>query len=122
MSYIHVRLLGCFIVTLNGKNVSFPYSKVQALFCYLVVKKQATREELSGLLWPDMEENVARKNLRNAIYKLKKSFGDEEILSFSNKSIITLNPNINIETDVDTFVTNKDEIDIYIGKFLKGYI
>jgi DNA-binding SARP family transcriptional activator len=122
MSYIHVRLLGCFIVTLNGKNVSFPYSKVQALFCYLVVKKQATREELSGLLWPDMEENVARKNLRNAIYKLKKSFGDEEILSFSNKSIITLNPDVIIETDVDTFVANKDEIDIYTGKFLKGYI
>lgn len=122
MSYIHVKLLGCFIVTLNGKNISFPYNKVQALFCYLVVKKQATREELSGLLWPDMEENVARKNLRNAIYKLKKSFGDEEILSFSNKSIITLNPDINIETDVDTFVNNKDEIDIYKGKFLKGYI
>lgn len=122
MSYIHVKLLGNFIVTLNGKNISFPYNKVQALFCYLAVKKQATREELAGLLWLDMQENVARKNLRNAIYKLKKSFGDEEILSFSNKSIITLNPNINIETDVDTFVANKDEIDIYTGKFLKGYI
>ena len=39
-----------------------------------------------------MEENISRKNLRNALYKLKKSFGEEEVIAFSNKSTITLSP------------------------------
>lgn len=122
MSCIQVRLLGGFAATLNGKSISFPYNKVQALFCYLSMKKQATRDELSGLLWTDMEENIARKNLRNAIYKLKKSFGDEEILEFLNKSTIALNRNINIEVDVDKFIENESETSLYTGEFLKGYM
>lgn len=122
MSYIQVKLLGSFSTTLNGKNISFPYNKVQALFCYLAMKKQATREELSGLLWADMEESVARKNLRNALYKLKKSFGDEEVLEFLNKSTIVLNPSITIETDVEKFIANAGEIGLYTGEFLKGYM
>lgn len=122
MSYIHVKLLGNFSATFNGKNISFPYSKVQALFCYILTKKQTTREELSGLLWPDMEENIARKNLRNALYKLKKSFGEEEVLAFSNKSTIALNTTINIETDIDKFINGDNEIDVYKGEFLKGYM
>lgn len=122
MNYIHVKLFGNFSATFNGRNISFPYSKVQALFCYLAIKKQTTREELSGLLWADMEENVARKNLRNAIYKLKKSFGDEEVLEFLNKSTITLKPSITIETDVEKFIGNADGISLYTGEFLKGYM
>lgn len=122
MDYIYVKLLGNFITSLNGKNILFPYNKVQALFSYIVVKKQATREELSVLLWPDMEENVARKNLRNAIYKLKKSFAQHEIISFLNKSTITLSTSIIIETDIDNFINNKSEINLYHGEFLKGFI
>lgn len=122
MNYIHVKLFGNFRATFNGRNISFPYSKVQALFCYLLVKKQTTREELSGILWTDMGADIARKNLRNALYKLKKSFGEEEILAFSNKSTITLSPNIKIETDFDEFISNDDEINIYKGEFLQGYM
>lgn len=122
MNHIYSKLLGNFTLTFNGKNVSFPYSKVQALFCYLLIKKQATREELAGLLWSDMEESIARKNLRNALYKLKKPFGEEAVLVFLNKSIITLNQDIDIETDVDKFINNKEEITIYSGSFLEGYM
>lgn len=122
MDYIHVKLLGNFIATFNGKNISFPYSKVQALFCYLVIRKQATRDELSALLWPDMEESISRKNLRNAIYKLKKVFGKEEVIDFLNKSTILFSENTKIDTDVDKLINNKDEVDIYKGEFLKGFM
>ena len=121
MNYIYVKLFDNYSATLNGEIISFPYNKVQALFYYLVVNKITNRDELSTLLWPDMEENSAKKNLRNAIYKLKECFGKEEVLSFYNKSTITLSPNINIETDVDKFVNNKLEIETYTGEFLKGY-
>ncbi|NMM62871.1 AAA family ATPase [Clostridium sp. P21] len=122
MDYIHVKLLGNFIATFNGKSVSFPYSKVQALFCYLVIKKQTTRDELSGLLWPDMEESTARKNLRNAIYKLKKVFGKQQVIDFLNKSTIIFNENTKIDTDVEKFINNEDEVDIYQGQFLKSFM
>ncbi|MCT8976769.1 AAA family ATPase [Clostridium sp. CX1] len=122
MDYIYVKLLGNFTTSLNGKTILFPYNKVQALFSYIVAKKQATREELSVLLWPDMEDNIARKNLRNAIYKLKKSFAEHEVISFLNKSTITLSTSIIIETDMDNFINNKNEISLYPGEFLKGFI
>ena len=61
-------MLGNFNVTIDNEKVLFPYNKVQALFCYLIINKECTREKLAGLLWPEEEENIAKKNLRNAIY------------------------------------------------------
>ncbi|MGL5692936.1 MAG: AAA family ATPase, partial [Peptostreptococcaceae bacterium] len=121
MNHIYVKVFDEYKTTLNGKIITFPYNKVQALFYYLIVKKNTSRDELSELLWPNMEENSAKKNLRNALYKLKESFKKEDILYFKNNSTISLNPNINIETDLDKFLNNKLEINAYTGEFLKGY-
>jgi len=121
MNYIQVNLFGSFMVTLNGGKIIFPFSKIKALFCYLIVRKEATRDELSALLWPDMEDEIAKKNLRNAIYKLKKSFGEEEVICFSDKSTIILNPNMSIESDYDRFVKSDSETDVCSGEFLQGY-
>lgn len=121
MNDIYVKLFDTYCTTFNGSIISFPYSKVQALFYYLAVNKSASRDELSALLWSDMEENNAKKNLRNALYKLKECFMKEDILHFSNNSIISISPEIKIETDVDKFLKNKLEIDVYTGDFLNDF-
>ncbi|WP_343348991.1 AAA family ATPase [Terrisporobacter petrolearius] len=121
MNCIYVKLFDNCSTTFNEEIISFPYNKVQALFYYLVVDKTTTRDELCSLLWSDMEENSAKKNLRNALYKLKECFMKEDILYLANNSTISLNSNIKIETDVDKFLGNKFEIDAYTGEFLKGY-
>ncbi|OAA94956.1 AAA family ATPase [Clostridium coskatii] len=120
MNIIYVKMLGNFNVTMGNEKVLFPYNKVQALFCYLIINKECTREKLAGLLWPEEEENIAKKNLRNAIYKIKKAF-NLEILISPRKSTVMINPDIQIKTDVDDFLNNKDELNPYKGHFLTGF-
>ena len=113
-------MLGNFYTAADEREILFSYSKMQALFCYLLINKHDTREHLANLLWSDEEESIAKKNLRNAVYKIKKCF-NAPILISPQKSIILLNPDIKIETDVYKFLMNEDEIDIYDGEFLQGF-
>jgi len=123
MSEVYIKLFGTPVVTEDEKEVTFPYAKVRALFYYIAVNKKATRDELATLLWTEENDSVAKKNLRNAIYQIKKSFKKEVILSPDN-SIVMLNNKLDIYTDVDLFLQDKDKekcIDVYKGDFLKGF-
>lgn len=121
MSKIYAKLFGTPLITKDEQEVLFPYSKVKALLYYLIINKRASRDELSGLLWCEDREDIAKKNLRNAIYKIKKSFA-EDILISPNKSLVMLNPDISISSDVDDFAKNeKSLINLYVGDFVQGF-
>ncbi|MEY8000030.1 BTAD domain-containing putative transcriptional regulator [Clostridium sp. Mt-5] len=120
MNFIDVKMFGNFEAAMDDKKVLFPYNKAQALFCYLLINKECTREKLAGLLWPEEEESTAKKNLRNAIYKIKKTFNLEVLIS-PRKSTVMINPDINIQSDVITFLKTENEIDLYKGAFLTGF-
>lgn len=121
MSVLIVTMLGDFNVSADGKPITFQYKKVEALFIYLSVKKHATRDELSNLLWMDKNEITAKKNLRNAIYKLKECFdGIDNLLNIS-KTMIELSSETIISLDVDNFLNDESEIDMYHGGFLQNY-
>ena len=75
MDRIKVHLLGRPYVEANGERVNFPYKKAEGFFYYLCVKKTATREEIIYVLWGADNENVGRKNLREAVYQIKKTVG-----------------------------------------------
>src|SRR5512146_2273513 len=68
-----LRLLGKPQVTLAGQAVTgFISAKAQALLFYLAVTARPhTRRALAGLLWGDMPEAQASKNLRNALSNLR---------------------------------------------------
>lgn len=121
MSNITIKMFGEFNASTNGKTIVFQYKKVEALFCYLVLKKHATRDELSNLLWSEREESTAKKNLRNAIYKLKECFEERDNLFRINKSAIEINPDLNISIDIEMFLNDESAIDIYQGSFLQNY-
>ena len=121
MSEIYVKLFGTPVVREDEKEVTFPYGKVKALFYYIAVNKKATRDELATLLWTEENDSVAKKNLRNAIYQIKKSFKREVILSPGN-SVVMLNDKLDIYVDVDLFLKDEEKfIDVYNGDFLKGF-
>jgi len=122
MGKIFVKMLNIPSVYIDGEVVTFPFKKVEALFYYLLINGQATRDELVALLWPDADEETGRKNLRNAIYHIKKNFNEDVILS-DKKAIVAINPNIEIETDIKNMIEGKSdaEIDVYEGEFLKGF-
>ena len=67
-----LRLLGKPHVGLGGAVVTgFISAKAQALLFYLATTgRPHTREALAGLLWGDLPEAQAGKNLRNAISNL----------------------------------------------------
>ena len=75
MSKIVCKLFGVPKITKDGQSVFLPYAKINALLYYILVSKVVSRDEVVGLLWPDEDEKIAKKNLRNAIYQAKKSWG-----------------------------------------------
>src|SRR5699024_3073987 len=97
---INVHLLGRQYVELNGKRMNFPYKKAEGFFYYLCVKKDITREEIIYVLWGADNENVGRKNLREAVYQIKKLLG-KEILVTEGHTGISLNPLSMPEIDWD---------------------
>ena len=79
MGYLALSLLGPVEVCLDGEPATgFRYDKVRALLFYLAVESECahSREELIGLLWPDLPEEAARTNLRQALASLRGVIGD----------------------------------------------
>ncbi|MCC5909505.1 MAG: AAA family ATPase [Clostridiaceae bacterium] len=121
MCNIHVKLFNTPIIVKNEETIHLPFRKAEALFYYLIVNKQATREELVNLLWGEIEEEIAKKNLRNAMYKIRKAF-DLDIIISPQKSIVMLNPDIKITSDFKIFLENEgNSIEAYTGEFLQGF-
>ncbi|AOT69939.1 AAA family ATPase [Geosporobacter ferrireducens] len=121
MDLIQVKLFSTPTITQNGEIVFLPFRKAEALFYYLLVHQQATRDELVGLLWPEAGEETAKKNLRQAMYKIRKAF-DAEVIISPQKSMVMLNPQIPIETDLKTFLEDAERgHELYTGEFLQGF-
>ena len=105
----------------NETQLFFPYRKAEGLLYYLIINHQATRDELVNLFWGELDESTAKKNLRNALYNIRQCVGAEVLIS-PKKSIIMLNPAIDIHCDVYEF--NKGgagAVKHYKGPFLKGF-
>ncbi len=123
MVKIQGKLFGTPVILKNQEQMMFPFRKAEALFYYLLVKKQATRENLVHLLWADVDEDVAKKNLRNAVYMVKKVFGEEVLIS-PQRPLVMLNPAMTFETDIGVFMGESDDqgIKTYTGAFLEGIL
>nr|WP_312580161.1 tetratricopeptide repeat protein [Sedimentibacter sp.] len=120
MENISVSLLGDPIVKLNKDEVYFPYKKAEGLFYYVCINKKVTREEAINIFWADNDETSARKNLRDAIYKIKKTLC-ENIFSSASKSVIEFSSEINVEIDTDS-ITPSNILNKYSGDFLGNFM
>jgi len=74
---LSLRFFGPFEVRLNeGPPVAFPYDKVRALLAYLALEPgEHPREALALLLWPNLQAEQARANLRRCVFDLRRSLG-----------------------------------------------
>ena len=97
---IEVQLLGRPGVLLLGEKVSFPYQKVEGLFYYLCVNNQISRSQAISVLWAGSSEATARKNLRDAVYNIRKVLG-QDILTMEGNTLIVLNRQMDIDIDIE---------------------
>lgn len=77
-----VALLGPFQVSLDGELVTdFDSDTVRALLTYLVMHPDVDhrRDALAGLLWPEVSNSDALRNLRVALSRLRDAIHDREV-------------------------------------------
>jgi len=73
-------LLGGFHASVDGSPASgFDTDKTRALLVYIAMEasRAHSREALAGLLWPELAEEAARRNLRVSLFKLRQVLGEE---------------------------------------------
>lgn len=91
MNQIGIKLTGLPGVFEEGQKIDFPLKKAEALIYYLALEGESTREQLRALLWPESDEESALKSLRNTLYIVRKTLGENFILS-PNNTRISINP------------------------------
>lgn len=121
MTRLSCSLLGTPIISVDQTEVTPSYAKIGALLYYLILRGEASREELATLLWGNKNPEKARKNLRNTIYQTNRELGIEAIIS-PNRSMLTMNPDIDISCDVQLFLSDPlRHLHLFKGKFLKNF-
>lgn len=75
---LEIRLLGQFDIRLHGVPVELSSRPAQSLLAYLLLNHGTAhrRERLAGLLWPDSSEANARRNLRQALWQIRRALGE----------------------------------------------
>lgn len=73
---LEIFLLGQFKLIANNNPFELPSRPAQSLLAYLVLNPGASlrREMLASLIWPESSERNARSYLRQALWRLRKSF------------------------------------------------
>lgn len=74
---LRIWLLGQFEVQVEGKRTVIPARAAQSLLAFLALSAGTPhrREKLAGMLWPDFSDDIARRNLRHELWRLRKALG-----------------------------------------------
>ena len=119
MPELNAKLFGTPAVSVDGREITLPYKKADALLYYLILKRKTTRSELIGLLYEDTDSATALKNLRHAIYTIRKAFAFDPFVP-GQRSIVEFSADVEIACDVYDFECG-DMLSAYHGEFLKDF-
>lgn len=134
MNQLAFSCFGTFEARLGGAPLtSFRSAKTQGLLVYLVLTapQAHARELLSALLWPEEPDTVAKQNLRQSLYLLRKVLGDDRagqqpFLQIT-RAAVQLNPASDYRLDVADFLAAladgelETAISYYQGELLPGF-
>src|SRR6266853_5409370 len=78
-----LALLGRFELSRTDGPVELPNKKLAALLAYLActAPEPQSREKLATLLWGSHFETLARQNLRQALFRLRRAVGHHALMS-----------------------------------------
>ena len=119
MPELIIKMFGSPSIQVDGRSVTLPYRKAEALLYYLVMERRAARRDLVDLLWEDTEPSAALKNLRHAVYTVRRALGMEVFLS-GQRTMLELDPQVSLRCDVLDFLRDGD-LQVCRGEFLAGF-
>ena len=103
---LDVGLLGGFHLTWGGE----PLAQLQTplfrrLLAYLILHRHGaqSREYIAFLLWPDLSETKAKRNLRQLLYRLRRRFPKIEQFAAIGRKTIRWRADASFYLDVDAF-------------------
>ncbi|MGB0388976.1 MAG: AfsR/SARP family transcriptional regulator [Ardenticatenaceae bacterium] len=109
MGRLRLSFLGSFRVVLDGEPLTgFRSNKVRGLLAYLAVEasRPHQRARLTGLLWPNMPERMARRNLSQTLVRLRQTIHDKEAsppFLLITRQTVQFNAQSDYELDVAEF-------------------
>ena len=102
MSSLNLILLGPPYIERDGAPVKLDTKKTLALLVYLSLTRSThRRDSLADLLWPHSDGSNGRSLLRGCLHNINKVLGDR--LLDSDRETLTLNPDADLQVDVDEF-------------------
>src|SRR5262245_44726497 len=105
MTSLELVLLGGFQAGVAGHVIDIAGRKERALLAVLAMPpgEPRSREKLAGLLWSDRSDKQARDSLKQALLRLRKSFGSLHTLPIvTDRASVTLN-RAEVAIDVQEF-------------------
>lgn len=130
---VEIRLLGQFTVQVDGVAIELTARPAQSLFAYLLLNPVAhRRERLAGLLWPDSSETNARRNLRQALWQIRRALAEQaDALLVVDEVTVAFNTAADYWLDVECIARPLEEagaaddlisaIAVYTGELLPGF-
>lgn len=106
-----IKLFGTGHASFDGKAIAgFPAQQHSILFFYLLLNRQSshTREQVATIFWGDDTSSVARKNLRNTLWRLSQSFRS---VGASLEDLITVEEDCIRFTAVNSYRLDLDEFE-----------
>jgi predicted ATPase/DNA-binding SARP family transcriptional activator len=134
MTALQLTFLGSYNVEFNGKRLTrFRSANTQGLLAYLAIESSQahSRDSLSTLLWPDEPDSVARHNLRQSLYQLRKLLAndaaDAEPFLRITRQTVQFNHASDYALDVEGCLKSIQQRKLaavetmYTGEFLAGF-
>jgi DNA-binding SARP family transcriptional activator len=133
---LKVLLLGQFNLKADDRSLDLPSRPAQSLLAYLVLHPdiEHRREKLAALLWPETQDSNARSYLRQALWRVKKTFTEGSLswqdylqindisLRFNNQSDYWLDADqLTAPTDPQSVENMIEIIKLYQGELLPGF-
>ncbi|MEG1741277.1 MAG: hypothetical protein RR237_00180, partial [Acetivibrio sp.] len=77
---VEVHFLGYPEIVIEKNKIQITQKKIEAMLLYILFNGKCTREELVAMFWCDCDEEGARRNLRNSLYKIRNLIGKDFLL------------------------------------------
>jgi WD40 repeat protein/DNA-binding SARP family transcriptional activator len=127
MARLTLTFLGSFQASIDGAPLRVQSTRLQALLAYLALESARvhTREALSALFWPDEPDQVAKQNLRQALYQLRQLLGEQtEQFLLITRDTVQFNASSDHALDVATLLQHlkhgrlREAVELYQDELL----